>query len=75
MSAFSAFIRPFTVAIPESEIDDLKQRNLVFAYADDAAWLRQGRSFACDGRSAAQILAMGRGASPAAGQHQGIAAI
>ena len=41
-------------------IDELKQRNLVFAYADDAAWLRHGRSFACDGRSAAQILAMGR---------------
>jgi hypothetical protein len=42
-------------------IDELKQRNLVFAYADDAAWLQRGRSFACDGRSAAQILAMGRG--------------
>lgn len=41
-------------------IDELKQRNLMFAYADDAAWLRDGRSFACDGRSAAQILAMGR---------------
>jgi len=42
-------------------IDELKQRNLIFAYADDAAWLRNGSSFACDGRSAAQILAMGRG--------------
>jgi hypothetical protein len=41
-------------------IDELKQRNLVFAYADDAAWLQRGRSFACDGRSAAQILATGR---------------
>ncbi|MGV8922278.1 MAG: murein L,D-transpeptidase catalytic domain family protein [Thermomonas sp.] len=41
-------------------IDELKQRNLVFAYANDAAWLRDGRSFACDGRSAAQILAVGR---------------
>ncbi len=41
-------------------IDELKQRNLVFAYADDAAWLRNGRSFGCDGRSAAQILATGR---------------
>ena len=41
-------------------IDELKQRNLVFAYANDAAWLRDGRSFACDGRSAAQILSMGR---------------
>ncbi|MEO5963737.1 MAG: murein L,D-transpeptidase catalytic domain family protein [Thermomonas sp.] len=56
-------------------IDDLKQRNLVFAYADDATWLRTGRSFACDGRSAAQILAMGRSASPENGQHEGIAAI
>ena len=44
-------------------IDELKQRNLVFAYADDAAWLERGRSFACDGRSAAQILAAGRDAS------------
>lgn len=41
-------------------IDELKQRNLVFAYADDAAWLRNGRSFACDGRSAAQILTSAR---------------
>ncbi len=41
-------------------IDELKQRNLVFAYANDAAWLRGGHSFACDGRSAAQILATGR---------------
>ncbi len=45
-------------------IDDLKQRNLVFAYAEDATWLQRGRSFACDGRSAAQILAMGREAQP-----------
>lgn len=50
-------------------IDDLKQRNLVFAYADDAAWLQRGRSFACDGRSAAQILATGR-ASGAATDHR-----
>lgn len=45
-------------------IDELKQRNLIFAYANDAAWLRNGHSFACDGRSAAQILAMGRQAAP-----------
>lgn len=45
-------------------IDDLKQRNLIFAYADDAAWLQRGRSFACDGRSAAQILASGRQLQP-----------
>ena len=56
-------------------IDELKQRNLIFAYADDAAWLRNGRSFACDGRSAAQILAMGRDPTIAAGQREGIAAI
>jgi hypothetical protein len=41
-------------------IDDLKQRNLLFAYADDATWLQRGRSFACDGRSASQILASAR---------------
>ena len=41
-------------------IDELQQDNLVFAYADDAGWLQRGRSFACDGRSAAQILTMGR---------------
>ena len=41
-------------------IDDLKQRHLVFHYANDAAWLQRGRSFACDGRSASQILAAAR---------------
>ncbi len=41
-------------------IDDLKQRQLVFHYANDAAWLQRGRSFACDGRSASQILAAAR---------------
>ena len=41
-------------------IDDLKQHHLIFAYADDAAWLQRGRSFACDGRSASQILAAAR---------------
>lgn len=41
-------------------IDDLKQRHLIFAYADDAAWLQRGRSFACDGRSASQILTAAR---------------
>ncbi len=45
-------------------IDDLKQRNLIFAYAEDATWLQRGKSFACDGRSAAQILAMGRQQTP-----------
>lgn len=41
-------------------IDALKQRQLVFAYANDAAWLRSSRSFACDGRSAQQIVASAR---------------
>lgn len=41
-------------------IDTLKQRQLLFSYADDAAFLQRGRSFACDGRSAAQILAAAR---------------
>lgn len=41
-------------------IDVLKDGNLVFSYADDARWLEQGRSFACDGRDAQQILAAAR---------------
>lgn len=41
-------------------IDTLKQRQLLFSYAEDAAFLQRGRSFACDGRSAAQILAAAR---------------
>lgn len=48
-------------------IDTLKQRQLLFAYADDAAFLQRGRSFACDGRSAAQILAAARAGVMAAG--------
>lgn len=55
-------------------INELKQRNLVFAYADDAAWLRNGRSFACDGRSAAQILALGRASGQGGGSPHVIAA-
>jgi hypothetical protein len=43
-------------------IDELKDRQLLFAYADDAAWLRNARSFACDGRNARQILAAARSA-------------
>ena len=41
-------------------IDELKNRQLLFAYADDATWLQHGRSFACDGRSARQILVAAR---------------
>ena len=48
-------------------IDDLKQRQLVFSYADDAEWLRRGRSFACDGRSARQIIAAARQQVPGGG--------
>jgi hypothetical protein len=48
-------------------IDELKQRQLLFAYADDADWLRNARSFACDGRSARQILAAARASSPGGG--------
>lgn len=49
-------------------IDELRQRNLVFAYADDPAWLRDGSSFACDGRNAAQILAAARAGGMEAGR-------
>lgn len=45
-------------------IDTMKQQQLLFAYADDATWLQRGRSFACDGRSARQILAAARQAIP-----------
>jgi hypothetical protein len=41
-------------------IDELKDRQLLFAYADDAQWLHNARSFACDGRNARQILAAAR---------------
>lgn len=46
-------------------IDDLKQNNLLFSYADDAAWLDRGRDFACAGRSARQIVADARSPSNA----------
>ena len=41
-------------------IDELKDRQLLFAYADDAQWLHNARSFACGGRNARQILAAAR---------------
>ncbi len=41
-------------------IDELKQRNLLFSYADNAALLDRSRGFACSGRSARQILADAR---------------
>ena len=56
-------------------IDTLKQRQLLFAYADDAEFLQRGRSFACDGRSAAQILAAARaGVFSAGGVGRGVSA-
>lgn len=48
-------------------IDTMKQQQLLFAYADDATWLQRGRSFACDGRSARQILAAARQATHGGG--------
>lgn len=43
-------------------IDELKERNLLFSYANDAAWLQRSRDFACSGRSANEILADARAA-------------
>ena len=42
-------------------IDALKQRQLLFAYADDAPWLERSRQFVCRGKSARQIVASARG--------------
>ncbi len=56
-------------------IDDIKQRQLVFAYANDAQWLRQARSFACDGRTARQILEEARAVAAHGGDsHEGVVA-
>ena len=41
-------------------IDELKDRNLLFSYADNAAWLQRSRDFACSGRSAQEIVADAR---------------
>ena len=41
-------------------IDELKDRNLLFSYAADPAWLQRSRDFACSGRSAGEILADAR---------------
>ncbi|MBS0215109.1 MAG: murein L,D-transpeptidase catalytic domain family protein [Proteobacteria bacterium] len=41
-------------------IDTMKGKQLLFSYANDAAWLQRGQSFACDGRSAQQIVAAAR---------------
>ena len=55
-------------------IDTLKQRQLLFSYADDAAFLQRGRSFACNGRSAGQILAAARAGTLGAGAAVGAVA-
>ena len=47
-------------AVAHDMIDVLKEGNLVFSYADNDKWLENGKSFACDGRSARQILAAAR---------------
>jgi hypothetical protein len=46
--------------VARTVIDTLKNQQMVFSYADDAAFLQRGRSFACDGRDARQILASAR---------------
>ncbi len=46
-------------------IDEIKQRNLLFAYADDAEWLDGTHDFACAHRNARDILADAR--RPASG--------
>lgn len=60
--------------IARTVIDGLKDGQLVFAYADDAQWLQGARSFACDGRSARQILAAARGEVPSGGAAVAVAA-
>lgn len=47
-------------AVAHDVIDVLKGGNLLFSYADDNDFLAKGQSFACDGRSARQILASAR---------------
>ena len=47
-------------AVAREVIDVLKDGQLVFSYADDDKFLAKGQSFACDGRSANQILAAAR---------------
>lgn len=47
--------------IAREVIDTIKGRQLVFAYADDAAWLERSRNLACNGRNARQVIAAARG--------------
>jgi hypothetical protein len=54
-------------------IDELKDRNLLFSYADNAAWLQRSRDFACSGRSANEILADARRPAGGAASHTAVA--
>ncbi len=49
-------------------IDTLKQGQLLFAYADEAAWLSGSRYFGCSGRNARDILASARTRGGGTGQ-------
>ena len=49
-------------------IDTLKQGQLLFAYADEAAWLSGSRYFGCSGRNAREILASARAMGGGSGQ-------
>ena len=49
-------------------IDTLKQGQLLFAYADEAAWLSGSRYFGCSGRNAREILASARARGGGSGQ-------
>lgn len=53
--------------IARQMIDTLKHGQLLFAYYPDDAWLRGSRNFGCSGRSAREIYADARDASPAGG--------
>lgn len=58
--------------VAQQVIDTLKQGQMLFAYADEAAWLSDSRWFGCSGRSARDILASAR--NPRAGTGNVIAA-
>ena len=53
--------------IAHTVINSLRERQLVFAYANDAAWLRSARSFSCGGETAQQIIAQARQSAQARG--------
>ncbi|MBS0225270.1 MAG: murein L,D-transpeptidase catalytic domain family protein [Proteobacteria bacterium] len=55
-------------------IDTMKGKQLLFSYANDAAWLQHGQSFACDGRSAQQIVAAARALRGGGAQRVAVAA-